>query len=197
MTVLVDLANKPERVPPLERRQFNWVAAHCHNTYLPYAWNERIPAERDTFFLKFIHERMLENVLLIQAYSRMYQVTNHQDENRRVSRFLAHNKRDAIQRFRFVLENLLAVAQVFFSSLLVVNFASGFSFALAFFFPSCRFRLGFFLSPLPFSLLFVNFGQVFSFALAFCNKLLVIINIFGNNKVFVINLLKVYFLCEN
>ena len=86
------------------------MAAHRHNTYLPYAWNERIPAERDTFFLKFIHERMLENVLLTQAYSRMYLVTNHQDENRRVSRFLAHNKRDAIQRFRFVLENLLAVA---------------------------------------------------------------------------------------
>ena len=86
------------------------MEAHRHNAYLHYAWNERIPAERDAFFLQFIHERMLENVLLIEAYSRMYLVTNHQDENRRVSRFLAHNKREAIQRFRFVLENLLAVA---------------------------------------------------------------------------------------
>ena len=47
--------------------------------------------------------------MLVEAYSRMYLVTNHRDENRRVSRFLAHNKREAIQRFRFVLENLLAI----------------------------------------------------------------------------------------
>ena len=143
------------------------MAAHRHNAYLHYTWNERIPAERDTFFPQFIHERMLENVMLVQAYSTMYLVTNHRDENRRF----------------------------FFSSLLVVNFASGFSFALAFFLAFCRFRLGFFLSSLPFSLLFVNFAQVLSFALAFCNKLLVIINFFGNNKLFVINMLKVYLLC--
>ena len=71
-----------------------------------------------------------------------------------------------------------------------------FSFALAFFIIFCRFHSGFFLSPLPFSLLLVNFAQVFSFAPAFCNKLLVIINFFSNNELFVINMLKVYFLCE-
>ena len=109
------------------------MAAHRHNAYLHYAWNERIPAERDAFFLQFIHERMLENVLLIQAYSRMYLVTNHQDENRRVSRFLAHNKREAIQRFRFVLENLLAVAWVFF------YFVARCKFCFGFFFRPCLF----------------------------------------------------------
>ena len=85
------------------------MAGHRYNAYLHYAWNERIPAERDAFFLLFIHERLPENVMLVEAYSRMYLVTNHWDENRRVSRFLAHNKREAIQRFRFVLENLLAI----------------------------------------------------------------------------------------
>ena len=40
MTVLEALANRPERVPPPERRQFNWVAAHRHNAYIHYAWNE-------------------------------------------------------------------------------------------------------------------------------------------------------------
>ena len=109
MTVLEALANRPERVPPPERRQFNWVAAHHHNAYLHYAWNERIPTERDAFFLQFIQERMPENVMLVRADSSLYLVTIHRDENRRVSRFLAQNKHEAIQRFRFVL-NLLAIA---------------------------------------------------------------------------------------
>ena len=42
--------------------------------------------------------------------SGLYLVTFHRYENRRVSRFLAQNKREAIEairRFRFVLENLL------------------------------------------------------------------------------------------
>ena len=47
------------------------MAAHRHNAYLPYVWNERIPAERDAFFLQFIHERMPENVMLVEAYSRI------------------------------------------------------------------------------------------------------------------------------
>ena len=109
MTVLEALANRPERFPAPERGQFNWVAAHRHNAYLHYAWSERIPAERDAFFLQFIQERMLENVTLVRADSRLYLVTIHRDENRRVSRFLAQNKRGVIQRFRFVLENLLAI----------------------------------------------------------------------------------------
>ena len=110
MTVLEALANRPERVPAPERRQFNWVAAHRHNAYLHYAWNERIPAERDAFFLQFIQERMPENVMLVRADGRLYLATIHRDENRRVLRFLAQNKRKSIQRFRFVLENLLAIA---------------------------------------------------------------------------------------
>ena len=109
MTVLEALANRPERVPAPERRQFNWVAAHRHNAYL-HAWNERIPAERDAFFLQFIQERMPENVMLVRADGRLYLATIHRDENRRVLRFLAQNKRKSIQRFRFVLENLLAIA---------------------------------------------------------------------------------------
>ena len=110
MTDLEDSAKRPERVPPPERRQFNWVAAHRHNAYLHYAWNERVSAERDAFFLQFIHETMPENVILIRADSRMYLVTNYRDENRGISRFLAQNKREAVQRFRFVLENILAIA---------------------------------------------------------------------------------------
>ena len=110
MTVLEALANRHERVLPPERRQFNWVAAHRHNAYLHYAWNERIPAERDAFFLQFIQERMPENVMLVRADGRLYLATIHRDENRRVLRFLAQNKRKSIQRFRFVLENLLAIA---------------------------------------------------------------------------------------
>ena len=90
------------------------MAAHRHNAYLHYVWNERIPPKRDAFFLQFIQERMPENVMLVRADSRLYLVTNHRDENRRVSRFLAQNKREAIQRFRFVAENLLAIAQDFF-----------------------------------------------------------------------------------
>ena len=86
------------------------MAAHRHNAYLHYAWNERIPAERDAFFLQFIQERMPENVMLVRADGRLYLATIHRDENRRVLRFLAQNKRKSIQRFRFVLENLLAIA---------------------------------------------------------------------------------------
>ena len=47
--------------------------------------------------------------MLVRADSSLYLVTIHRDENRRVSRFLAQNKHEAIQRFRFVL-NLLAIA---------------------------------------------------------------------------------------
>ena len=86
------------------------MAAHRHNAYLHYVWNERIPAERDAFFLQFIQERMPENVMLVRGDSSLYLVTIHRDENRRVSRFLAQNKHEAIQRFRFVLENLLVIA---------------------------------------------------------------------------------------
>ena len=68
MIVLEDLANRPEKVPPPERRQFNRVAAHRHNACLQYAWNERVPAERDAFFLQFIHERMPENVQLFSDW---------------------------------------------------------------------------------------------------------------------------------
>ena len=110
MTVLEALANRHERVLPPERRQFNWVAAHRHNAYLHYVWNERIPPEREAFFLQFIQERMPENVMLVRADGRLYLATIHRDENRRVLRFLAQNKRKSIQRFRFVLENLLAIA---------------------------------------------------------------------------------------
>ena len=50
MTVLEDLANKAERALPPEKRQFNCVAVHRHNTYLHYKWNKTIPTERDAFF---------------------------------------------------------------------------------------------------------------------------------------------------
>ena len=48
--------------------------------------------------------------MLVRADGRLYLATIHRDENRRVLRFLAQNKRKSIQRFRFVLENLLAIA---------------------------------------------------------------------------------------
>ena len=62
---------------------------------------------RETFFKEFLHFSLPNNVMLEQTVSGVYLTTIHRYENRRVSRFLAQTKREAIRRFRFELENLL------------------------------------------------------------------------------------------
>ena len=84
-----------EQSPP--PTPFHWEAAQRHSEFLQHTWDETIP----------IYQSLPNNVMLEQTVSGVYLTTIHRYENRRVSRFLAQTKRDAIRRFRFELENLL------------------------------------------------------------------------------------------
>ena len=61
----------------------------------------------ETFFLEFLHATLPSNVFFHQTVSGFYLTTIHRYENRRLSRFLAQTKREAIRRFWFELANLL------------------------------------------------------------------------------------------
>ena len=71
------------------------------------SWKIYLTIERDSFFLQLFQERLPNNIFLQQTVSGLYLTTIHRYENRRVSRFLAQTKREAIQRFRFELDNFL------------------------------------------------------------------------------------------
>ena len=97
-------------VHPSPPTPFHWETAQNHIEYWNYTWDESIPIEREVFFLQYFQERLPDHIMLHGTDSGLYLVTFHRYENRRVSRFLAQNKREAIEairRFRFVLENLL------------------------------------------------------------------------------------------
>ena len=62
---------------------------------------------RETFFLEFLNLYLPTNVFVYQTIRGLHLTTIRRYENRRISRFLAQTKREAIRRFRFELANFL------------------------------------------------------------------------------------------
>ena len=59
------------------------------------------------FFLEFLNLYVPSNVFVYQTFRGIHLATIRRYENRRISRFLAQTKREAIRRLRFELANLL------------------------------------------------------------------------------------------
>lgn len=78
-----------------------------HSEFFRYPWDDSIPLERDSFFIEFLNVYVPSNVFVYQTFRGIHLFTIRPYENRRISRFLAKTKREAIQRFRFELANLL------------------------------------------------------------------------------------------
>ena len=91
--VLQPLGENPPPPTPV-----NWAAARHQSSFLRHPWDDTIPFER-LFFLEFLHATLPSNVFFHQTVSGFYLTTIHRYENRRLSRFLAQTKREAIRRF--------------------------------------------------------------------------------------------------
>ena len=101
-SLLHQLDEYPSSSPPSR-----WEAARRHTEFLQHPWNDNIPLERDSFFLEFLNLYLPTNVFVFQTVRGLHLTTIRRYENRRISRFLAQTKREAIRRFRFELANLL------------------------------------------------------------------------------------------
>ena len=95
------------RPPPSTTPQ--WDGARRYTEFLRYPWDDSIPIERDYFFVEFLNLHVPSNpiVFVYQTLRGIHIGTVRPYENRRISRFLAKTKREAIQKFRFELSNLL------------------------------------------------------------------------------------------
>ena len=100
--------NKLVEVPPPSPTP-RWEAAQRHSEFLRYEWDDNIPIERDSFFLEFVNLYVPSNVFVYQTFKplKLYLTTIRPYENRRVSRLWGQTKREAIQKLRFELANLL------------------------------------------------------------------------------------------
>ena len=105
-SVLLDLVDYPSPTVPSSPPS-RWEAARRHTEFLHHPWNDNIPLERDSFFLEFLNLYLPTNVFVFQTVRGLHLTTIRRYENRRISRFLAQTKREAIRRFRFKLANLL------------------------------------------------------------------------------------------
>ena len=102
-SILNQLVEVPPSSPPTSR----WEAARRHSEFLSYAWDDSIPLERDSFFLEFLNLYVPSNVFVYQTFNGIHLATIRRYENRRISRFWAQTKREAIRRLCFELANLL------------------------------------------------------------------------------------------
>lgn len=84
-----------------------WEAARRHTEFIRHPWDENIPLGRESFFLEFLNLYLPTNVFVYQTIRGLHLTKIRRYENRRISRFLAQTKREAIRRFRFELANLL------------------------------------------------------------------------------------------
>ena len=103
----VSLLNQLDEFPTLSSPPSRWEAARRHSEFLRYPWDDSMPLERDSFFLEFLNLYVPSNVFVYQTFRGIHLATIRRYENRRISRFLAMTKREAIQRLRFELANLL------------------------------------------------------------------------------------------
>ena len=102
---VLDLVDYPSPTVPSSPPS-RWEAARRHTEFLHHPWNDNIPLERD-LFLEFLNLYLPTNVFVFQTDRGLHLTTTRRYKNRRISRFLAQTKREAIPRFRFELANLL------------------------------------------------------------------------------------------
>ena len=88
----------------------------------PTSMGRKHPSGERLFFLEFLNLYLPTNVFVYQTIRGLHLTTIRRYENRRILRFLAQTKREAIRRFRFELANFLDFSNGLFSFLLVIFF---------------------------------------------------------------------------